>query len=112
MSQERNSEICRRYIEEDKTQEDLAIEYALSKPRIGQILRENGVMRNDRTGPPRTATIGVALRPEVKIALEEITISEGSSISKFVSNLIEEELQLRGVKMLPVHDDPKLPLEG
>lgn len=115
MSQERNLEICHKYQNDGITQEALAEEYGITKVRVGQILHASGLDKTDRGKKPgvRSTTIGVMIKPGVKRAVENLAASESKSLSKWVSDLIEEVLAQKGIDFLPPKEPHlRLPLEG
>ena len=95
----RNNTICILY-QEGVTQADLAIRFAISKARVGQILKRAGITPDNRVTPAnRTAFIGVNLSEGVKNALQYECLQEGIPVSKFVSNLVVKELHARGIEI-------------
>lgn len=61
----------------------------------------------------RDEFVGAHVTPEVKDTLRCAAIARGESMSKFISDAIEERFESLGIKVLPVGDPgPMLPFEG
>lgn len=63
---DRDALIATRYLEENKSAPDLALEFGLTVARIYQILTDKGIKRNDATRP-RTKTEGTRAFSQVHV---------------------------------------------
>ncbi len=91
MSIERNAAICQMYIA-GATLKTCAEKYAISHERVRQILRKAGVFKHDRQieRSDRDAFLGVNLTTETKDALKAKADESGVSMSRLVSDQIDE----------------------
>lgn len=90
---ERDTEICRLYRDEHLTLEQCGKRFELSRSRIKQILKENGVQPNPRQASGRDEFLGVSVTEEDKVALRDEALRRGSSMSKLTSDMLRELLE-------------------
>ncbi len=84
----RNMAICQ-YYEEGHKLRDCASKFRLSRQLVLRILKQAGVWKPyEKTN--RTHYVGVVVSPETKVALRERAKDEGTSVSKYVSDRLDE----------------------
>lgn len=106
---ERNTMIRDLYLD-GMTQEEIANRFHLSAVRVGVILANEGVTRRVRGS---LVMLGVRVTPGVKEAVTSEARKDSQSVSEWVSDLIVEELRVRGVSMqVSGPQDTPLPFEG
>lgn len=90
---ERNTEICRLYVE-GATLQEVGEGFKLSRERVRQILRKNGVYKKDRAVEKsgRDEFLGVNITESDKAALREEASRRGLSMSALTSDLIKDML--------------------
>lgn len=92
MSQvERNDEICRLYIEGASIY-DIGPQFKLSHERVRQILRQRGILREDRALSDRDEFLGVNISEQDKDALRAEAARRGLSMSALTADLIRDML--------------------
>lgn len=94
----RDAEICRLY-QAGSSIYDLKVSFEISHERIRQILRANGIYKQDRMREEnvRDEFLGINLTDADKQALREMAREQGISMSQLSSDAIREKLrQLRG----------------
>jgi hypothetical protein len=98
-----------------QTQEALATEYGVSKVRIGQIIKSGGLTKKDRGLRPdvRSCKLTILVKPGVKMAIENLSTIDEKPISRWISDIIEQELTNRQISFAgPMEEHLRLPLEG
>jgi hypothetical protein len=82
---------------EGKTFREIAVLAGISSSRVGQILDRRFTRQEKKLILAKRARkvsfMGIDLRPEVKEALKQYCLEQGTSMSKWVSNLVEEKLK-------------------
>jgi hypothetical protein len=97
---ERNAVICLLY-KAGQTAEEIGRTVNLSKQRVGQILKSNGLARSDRRadGPNRAEFLGINVATKVKAALLEEAIKRKVSMSALASEALSDVLSECGYKL-------------
>jgi hypothetical protein len=62
-------------------------------------------------GNDRQAFVGAYVRPEVRNAARDYAASIETSVSQWLSDLLERELKRLGMRLEPEDKGPKLPFE-
>lgn len=84
----RNLAICE-YYEQGHKLRDCASQFRLSRQLVLRILKQHNVWKPyEKTD--RTRYVGVVVKPETKDALQKQAEAEGTSVSKFVSDRLDE----------------------
>lgn len=93
----RNADIGEMF-KQGHTQAVIGAKHKITTARVGQILREIGILQaKDPEMTNRNSFIGAHVDKEVKTAMKEAAEQDGKSLSRFVSNLVEEEVKRRRV---------------
>jgi transposase-like protein len=92
--EERNKAICAYYQEGHKLAET-AERFSLGTMRTKQILEKGGVWRPPIKGV-RTNFLGVNVKPETKQALKERASKAGKSVSEYVAETLEHDIDSKG----------------
>jgi hypothetical protein len=89
----RDAEICRRY-RAGETIAEIRLWAGLSHGRVHQVLRANGVGRNDRPVPHngRDEFLGIELEDLTKVALRQEAKRRGISMSRLSAETIRQML--------------------
>jgi hypothetical protein len=87
--EERNAAICAYYLDGHRKMADCERKFQLGRQRILQILKESGAWRPYVKGD-RTKFVGVNVSEETKDALKKKADEAGVSISRMVSDQIDE----------------------
>ena len=89
----RDAEICKRY-REGETIAEIRLWAGLSLGRVHQILRANGLTRNDRPVPHngRDEFLGIELEDLTKVALRQEARKRGISMSRLSAETIRDML--------------------
>jgi len=86
---DRDAELCDMYLA-GATLSACAEKFGISKPRAQQIVRKHGYATRLSQEEPRGAFLGVCLTPESKEALRVKAEEEGKTMSRLVSDAVEE----------------------
>ena len=85
------------------TQQKLADKFQITEARVGQILRRQGILKNDRVKgsvQKRGCFLGVWVTAPVKEAIQAEAKNEEKSQSQFIFDTLVAELKRRKVNLL------------
>lgn len=93
---ERDANMCQRY-KDGATMEEIRRETGLSRQRVQQILRQNGLHKSDRkVTSDRDDFLGLNLSKPVKAALRKEAQRRGVSMSALSSDVLKDMLKCCG----------------
>jgi len=97
--QERDAEICRLYVTEEKTLRAIGKQFKLTRERVRQILKQAGIDKNSRSLTMREEFLGVNLTEDVKEALRTEAERRKVSMSSLTSEMLSDMLVALGYRV-------------
>lgn len=98
---ERNAEIVRLYTSREKTMEEIAVQFGITRARVNQILKRSHIKRNgwQKSATARTAFLGILVHPDTKNILVKDARKLHLSQSSLLNAIILDYLRRRGYEI-------------